>query len=67
MIQNNHTPKKLRAKQVAELYGISIPTVWNYARQRKFQAIKISYNVTVFDAEQVDRFFNTSIKELDNE
>lgn len=54
-------PKKLRAKQVAEEFGIGLSTVWLYAQQKKLTAIKISSKVTVFDTDEVIALFSGKV------
>ena len=51
-------PKKLRAKQVAENFGIGLSTVWLYAKEGKLTPINISPRVTVFDTAEVLKLFN---------
>lgn len=53
-------PKRLRAKQVASLFGIGLSTVWLYAQQRKLTPIIVSPRVTVFDTEEVLALFGGS-------
>lgn len=50
--------KKLRAKQVAQKYSVGLSTVWLYAKQKKITKTKISAKVTVFDIEELDKFFD---------
>ena len=54
----NQTSKKLRAKEVAEQYGIGKSTVWLYAKQGKITPIKVSERVVVFDTSELDTFFS---------
>jgi predicted DNA-binding transcriptional regulator AlpA len=49
--------KKLRAKDVARVYGIGLSTVWHYVKQGLLSPIKISERVTVFDIKELDKFF----------
>ena len=51
-------PKKLRAKQVAEEFGIGLSTVWLYAKEGKLTPIKVSSRVTVFDSQEVMSLFS---------
>lgn len=51
-------PKKLRAKQVAEEFGIGLSTVWLYAKEGKLTPIKVSSRVTVFDSQEVMNLFS---------
>ena len=46
-------PKKLRAKRLAEEFGIGLSTVWLYAKEGKLTPIKVSSRVTVFDTQEV--------------
>lgn len=50
-------PKKLRARQVAEEFGVGLSTVWLYAQQGKLTPIKVSERVTVFDTAEVLALF----------
>jgi len=50
-------PKKLRARRVAEEFGIGLSTVWLYAKEGKLTPIKVSNRVTVFDTDEVLKFF----------
>lgn len=54
--------KMLRANQIAKIYNVGLSTVWLYAKQGKFKPIKVSRNVTLFRADEVEKFFNTDIK-----
>jgi predicted site-specific integrase-resolvase len=56
----NDLPKKLRAKQVAEQFGVGLSTVWLYSQQGKLTPIKVSSRVTVFDTEQVLKLFGSN-------
>lgn len=51
-------PRKLRAKQVADEFGIGLSTVWLYAKEGKLTPIKVSSRVTVFDTQEVLKLFN---------
>jgi predicted DNA-binding transcriptional regulator AlpA len=53
--------KKLRAKQIAELFGIGLSTVWLYAKEGKLTPIKVSSRVTVFDTAEVLALFNGEV------
>lgn len=57
---NTPTQKKLRAKEVAKIYGIGVSTVWHYAKLGLITPIKITYKVTVFDVKELDLFFNVN-------
>ena len=57
---NTPTQKKLRAKEVAKIYGIGVSTVWHYAKLGLITPIKITYKVTVFDVKELDSFFNVN-------
>lgn len=50
-------PKKLRAKKIAEEFGIGLSTVWLYAKEGKLTPIKVSNRVTVFDTAEVLKLF----------
>ena len=52
---------KLRVKDISELYSIGISTVWLYAKEGKLTPIKVSSRVTVFDAYEVESFFNGNL------
>ncbi len=60
-MSNNNTEithKRLRAKQVAQMYGVGLSTVWRFSKERKITPIKVSPRITVFDAKEIDTFFN---------
>ncbi|MBT5935085.1 MAG: helix-turn-helix domain-containing protein [Sulfurimonas sp.] len=46
-----------RAKELAELLGIGLSTVWLYAKEGKLKPKKISQRVTVFDIDDVNQLF----------
>ena len=54
--------EKLRAKEIVKMYSIGLSTVWLYAKQKKLTKIKVSDRVTVFDKDEVDRFFQNNEK-----
>lgn len=51
-------PTRLRAKRIANEFGIGLSTVWLYAKQGRLTPINISSRVTVFDTEEVLNLFN---------
>lgn len=51
-------PKKLRAKKIAEEFGIGLSTVWLYAKEGKLTPIHVSPRVTVFDTQEVLALFS---------
>ena len=51
-------PNKLRAKQLADEFGIGLSTVWLYAKEGKLTPIKVSSRVTVFDTKEVLKLFD---------
>jgi len=51
-------PKKLRAKQIAEEFGVGLSTVWLYSKQGKLTPINVSSRVTVFDTQEVLNLFS---------
>ena len=55
---NTKLPKRLRAKQIANEFGIGLSTVWLYAQQGKLTPIKVSDRVTVFDTQEILIFFS---------
>jgi len=54
--------ERLRAKDIVKIYSIGLSTVWLYAKQKKITKIKVSDRVTVFDKDEVDRFFQNNEK-----
>lgn len=50
-------PKKLRAKQIADEFGIGLSTVWLYAKEGKLTPTKVSKRVTVFDTAEILKLF----------
>jgi len=61
MQQTTHERKKLRAYEVAKIYGVSQSTIWNYTKKGYLK------RVTLFDALECDQFFNGKNAERDNE
>ena len=53
----NTLPKKLRAKQIADEFGIGLSTVWLYAKEGKLTPINVIPRVTVFDTAEVLKLF----------
>jgi len=51
-------PKKLRAKQIKDQFGIGLSTVWHYASIGKLTPIRVSERVTVFDTKEVEALFS---------
>ena len=49
------TAKYMRAKQLAQHFGIGLSTIWLYTRQGKITANKISERVTLFDVVEVEK------------
>ena len=62
MTRNIQQPKRLRAKQIVQLYGVGLSTVWNYAKEGKITPIKVTNRVTVFDVEEVEKLFSGNCK-----
>lgn len=58
MQQTTHIRKKLRAYEVAKIYGISQGTIWNYVKKGYLKPVKIGDRVTLFDALECDAFFS---------
>lgn len=58
------TVKKMRAKDVAYTYGIGLSTVWHYVKEGLLIPYKISPRVTVFDVEEVEKFFSGTVEIL---
>jgi len=46
-----------RAKQVSEVTGVSLATVWNYSKKGLLTPIHVTSKVTVFSAEEVHKLF----------
>lgn len=58
MQQTIHIRKKLRAYEVAKIYGVSEGTIWNYAKKGYLKPVKVSQRVTLFDVAECEAFFN---------
>ncbi len=50
-----NTKKYYRAKELAELLGIGLSTVWRHKKQGRITAYKIGLGVTVFNIDEVER------------
>lgn len=46
--------KNFRAKEASEYLGVSISTIWLYAKQGRLTPIKLSPRVTVFKKSELD-------------
>lgn len=53
---NTQTKKLYRAKEVSQLLGIGLSTVWLYSNQGKLKPIRLSSKVTVFSIEDINNF-----------
>ena len=49
--------KVYRAKQVVEVTGVSLATVWKYSKDGLLTPIHVTPRVTVFSAEEVHKLF----------
>ncbi len=49
--------KNYRAKEAAKVFGVGLSTIWAYAKQGKLHPKKISDKVTVFNADELHKFF----------
>jgi len=47
-----------RAKELAMYLGVSITTIWNYAKDGKLTPKKLSKQATVFDIQEVNKLFS---------
>jgi len=47
-----------RARELAVYLGVSITTIWNYAKEGKITARKLSTQATVFDIKEVNKLFD---------
>jgi len=57
-----NSKKMLRAKEISEIYGIAISTVWKYNKIGYLKSIKVTPKLTLFDANEVESFFYQSYK-----
>ncbi len=58
-MSNVTTEKKFyRAKEIVELYGIGLSTVYYYCKIGKLHPQKLSPKVTVYSAKDVDNLLN---------
>ena len=49
--------KVYRAKQISEIAGVSLATVWKYSKEKLLTPIHVTPRVTVFDAKEVHELF----------
>lgn len=61
MSELSQSKRALRPAQVAAKLGVSVPTIWRYARQNPAfpRPSKLSERVTVFDESEIDAFLNS--------
>lgn len=57
-MSEHRTKRALRPAQAAKKLGVSLPTLWRYARSNPAfpRPIKLSERVTVFDESELDGF-----------
>ena len=48
-----------RAKELSVFLGVSITTIWNYAKEGKLTPKKLSNHATVFDIQEVEKLFDS--------
>lgn len=60
----NELPKWVRPKVAAKYGGVSIASIWNYAKQGLLHPIKVTRGVTVFDRDEIEAFFSGSNSEV---
>lgn len=53
-METNQEQKYDRAKGTAKYFGVSVPTVWRWAREGKIKAYKLSGGVTVFNIQEIE-------------
>jgi len=54
--------KLLRVKQVSEITGIAVSTIWKYVRLNEFpKPFKLSMRVTVWDSNEVNEWINNQL------
>jgi len=58
--------KRLRVKDIVEMYSIPKSTISNYIEQGLFKTIHHSEKVMTLDAKEVDKFF-TTVKKIKSE
>jgi len=62
-MQPQTTPRKLRARDVIKLYPIGLSTLFLYVKQGKISSTRVTSGVTVFDADELEAFFNGKSKQ----
>ena len=62
MNENKKNTKQFyRAKEIVELYGIGLSTVYHYCKIGKLHPKKLSPKVTVYSAEDVHNLINDEV------
>ncbi|MFT5659718.1 MAG: putative DNA-binding transcriptional regulator AlpA [Sulfurimonas sp.] len=51
--------KYYRARELSQLLGVGLSTIWLYAKEGKLTPKKLSARVTVFDIEEINKLFNS--------
>jgi excisionase family DNA binding protein len=54
--------ENFRAKDASKYLGIGRSTIWQYVRQGKLKAYKLSERVTIFKKEDLDNFINGTLE-----
>ncbi|MDD4330045.1 MAG: DNA-binding protein [Aliarcobacter sp.] len=60
-VNSFQTKKMYRAKEVAQLLGIGLSTVWLFAKQGKLTPKKLSEKVTVFSIDEINKNFGLEV------
>lgn len=58
--------KYYRTKELAKLLGISLSTVWLYAKQKRITPIKLTERCTVFSIDEINEVFNLNEEVVKN-
>lgn len=61
------SPKMLRVNEIATLYGVSKATVWRLVAKGELKTIKPTPNITLFNADEVHKFFTTDRRVISDE
>ena len=53
-----------RAKELANYLGVSVTTVWNYAKAGLITPIKLTSQATVFDINEAENFVKSRMQKV---
>lgn len=54
--------ENFRVKEAAKYLGVAVNTIWQYSKEGKIKAVKLSDRVTIWTKSELDRFITSRIE-----